>query len=59
MKQEKDNSMLMMQDMRKQKIYDVEEKTIMNMQNNEFRKNIQKQEEEYDKTKNKRIMIKY
>lgn len=39
MKQEKDNSLLMLQDMKKQKIYDIEEKTIVNMQNNEFRKN--------------------
>lgn len=42
MRQEKDNAALQVADQKKQRIYDLEEITIMNMQNNELRKKIQK-----------------
>lgn len=38
MRQEKENAALILQDQKKQKIYDLEEITIMTMQNNELRK---------------------
>lgn len=59
MEQEKDNARLIIQDMKKQKIYDTEEKTIMNMQNNEFRRKIQKMEEETNIVRDKRTRIQY
>ena len=59
MEQEKDNAKLIVQDMKKQKIYDTEEITIMNMQNGEFRRKIKKMEEEIANTKDKRTRIQY
>ena len=59
MEQEKDNAKLIVQDMKKQKIYDTEEITIMNMQNGEFRRKIKKMEDEIANTKDKRTRIQY
>lgn len=55
MRQERDNAALMLQDQKKQKIYDLEDITIMEMQNNELKKRIQKMETETAQLKAKRV----
>jgi len=40
MRREKDNAAFDLQDKKKQKIYNIEDITVMNMQNNEIRKKI-------------------
>jgi len=59
MEQEKDNAKLIVQDMKKQKIYDTEEITIMTMQNGEFRRKIKKLEDDIATTRDKRCRIQY
>lgn len=57
MQQEKDNTVLMLADQKKQKIYDLEEITIMTMQNNELKKKITKMEAETGQIRKKRLTV--